>query len=103
MNQKHYNDMIKVKKPFSLVNLRSIKELSKKEQKAIAEEEEKMEEIEEEKEKRVSKAAPCADLPKPDYDAILGYARQDGKIADPMTAQEYIDYLLGKPRKKEEA
>ena len=91
----------KAKKPFSLVNLRSIKELSKKQQETIAKEEEMMEDVEE-KEKRVSKAAPCADLPKPDYDAVLGYARQDGKLADPMTAKKYIDYLLGKPREKEE-
>lgn len=93
--------MIKVRKPFSLVNLRSINELRKKEQKAIAEEEEKMEEVEEKK-KRANKAVSRADLPKDDYDAILGRARQDGKLADPMTAQEYIDYLLGRLGKKEE-
>ena len=91
----------KTKKQFSLVNLMT--GLTKKEQKTIAEEEEKLEEIEE-KEKRINKSTPCADLPKEDYDAVLGYARQDGKLADPMTAEDYVNYLLHRPRvrKKEE-
>lgn len=100
-NQRRRKMKTKTKKQFSLVNL--MKGLTKKEQKAIVKEEEMMEDIEEkEMEKRVSKSSPCADLPKEDYDAILGFARQDGKIADPMTAEDYINYLLHRPRIKKE-
>ena len=98
----------KPKKQFGLVNLRSIQGLSKKKQKDIAKEEEVMEELEEKEEGKKKKAGRMilsADLPKDDYDFILGFARSDGNLADKMTGEDYVDYLLHRPRKikKEEA
>lgn len=97
----------KPKKQFGLVNL--MKGLTKKEQKAIAKEEEAMEELEEKEEgkkkKKSNRMVLSADLPKDDYDFILGFARQDGNLADKMSGEDYVDYLLHRPRKikKEEA
>ena len=61
--------------------------------------------LEEEPEKKTQYRNPIIkDLPRDDYDFILGHATIDGKIAQGMTSQEYIDYLLhrDKLKKKEE-
>ena len=84
----------KNKKTFGLVNLRTIQELSKKEKKTIAEEEEKMEVLVEKKKKREPKPVTLKDLPKDDYDFILGHATVDGRPSPGLTGEEYIKYLL---------
>ena len=52
-----------------------------------------MEEIEEKK-KKSPKPVTLKDLPKDDYDFILGHATVDGRPARGLTGEEYIKYLL---------
>lgn len=96
------------KRKFGLACLRNLGQKEKvKTPEPIVKEEVVLEESEEKKEetkKNQYRLPIVKDLPKDDYDFILGHAATDGKLAQGMTSQEYIDYLLhrDKLKKKEE-